>query len=68
MRPSTGATICIVAELMYMDSSLGGGIIALDLVGNRCRGIFKLLFEIDGPADGGIATKNCNYCREERGT
>ena len=34
MRTSTCAAVCVVAELMDMHATLGGGVVAADVVGD----------------------------------
>ena len=34
VRTSTGAAICVVAELMNVHATLGGGVVAADVVGD----------------------------------
>lgn len=66
VRPSAGATIGVVTELVDVHAALGGGIVAADVVGDGCWGGLGRLFEGDGSADLGVTAENCDCGGEGR--
>lgn len=66
MRPCTGAAIGVVSELVNMYPPLRIRVIASNIVGYCGWSRLGGLFEVDGTADVGVATENCN-CTRRRG-
>lgn len=61
MWASAGAAVGVVAELVDVHSTLGGGVVALYVVGDGCGGLFGSLLKGDGALDIGVTTENGNY-------
>ena len=60
VRTSACAAVCVVAELMDVHAALGGGVAAVDVVGDGGGGGFGGLFEGYGTADGRVTAENCD--------
>lgn len=61
MRTSAGATIGVVTEGMYVQTTLSIGIVSADIPGDGSRCRLGLLLEGDGALDVGVTTEICNY-------
>ena len=51
MRSGASASVGIVSKLVDVHASLGGGIVALDIIGDGCWGSIRGLFERNGTGD-----------------
>lgn len=60
MRSSAGAAVGVVTKLMDMHATLGGGVVAFDVVGDGGRAGLGVLRESHSAVDVGIATEDCN--------
>ena len=60
MRTSTRATVGVVTELVDVHTTLGGGIVAFEIVGYGCRAGLGRLLENDCTTYGGVTAKDCN--------
>ena len=60
VRTSACTAICVVTELMDMHAALGGGVAAVDVIGNGGWGGFGGLFEGHGTADAGVTAEDCD--------
>lgn len=68
MRASTGAAIGVVSELVDMNAPLGGGVTALDVVGNGRWGGFGALLKSNSSRHGGITPEDCDCNRRKNRT
>lgn len=66
VRTGTGAAVGIVSELVNVDSSFGRRIITGDIIGDGGRRGFGSLLKIDGAADLGVTTENCDCKRKNQ--
>lgn len=64
MRASASATIGIVTELVNVHAALGGGIVALDVVGDGGGGGLGGLLKGDGALDVGVTTEYGYYIED----
>jgi len=60
VRTSACAAIGVVTELMDVHAALGGGVAAVDVVGNGGWGGFGGLFEGHRTANGRFTAEDCN--------
>lgn len=60
VRTGACAAIGVVAELMDVHAALGGGVAAVDVVGDGCWGGFGGLFEGHGTANGRFTAEDCD--------
>ena len=58
MRTSGGAAVGVVTELVNVESTLGVGVVALDVPGDGGGGTLAGLLEGDGAGDLGVTTEN----------
>lgn len=64
VRPGAGTAVGVVAELVDVHATLGGGVVALDVIGDGgLRGLGGLL-KGHGTADGGITSEDSNWAIE----
>lgn len=60
MRAGAGAAVGVVAELVDVHAALGGGVVALDVVGDGGGAGLGGLLKGDGAADGGVPADDCD--------
>lgn len=58
-----GAAVGVVTKLVDVESSLGVGIVALDVVGDSDGAGLRVLLESDSTGDLGISSKNSDWVR-----
>lgn len=58
-----GAAVGVVSKLVDVESSLGVGIVALDVVGDGDGAGLRVLLESDSTGDLGISSKNSDWVR-----
>jgi len=61
VRAGARAAVGVVAELVDMHAALGGGVVAVDVVGDGCGAGFGGLFEGDCTADFGVSAEDCDW-------
>ena len=64
VRSSAGAAVAVITELVDVHATLGGGIVAGDVVGDGGWGGLGGLLEGDSAADFGVAAEDCNWIVE----